>query len=661
MGYFDDIQTAEPQKTAQPQSAVRLDAIEPPNWLEQQLARIDLPWGVEYGLNRARGVAMGMADPVVGGVQLAANVVGSGEGINKAIAEKERAYQAERQSVGSEGVDFARTAGNIASPVNLAAARIPFAATTGRRIVQGATMGAAGGAMEPVTDDQREFWGQKGAQTATGAAFGGVAAPVMGKLGDALARRIQTVGGAVRSAQQVDDVVDKALADVGQTINDLPPGALNSLRQQVADAMRQGKKLDAGAMLRKADFDEAGIPALQGQLTRDPMQFAREQNLRGVAGVGEPIAERLSTQNSQIRAALNDARTGARDSFNAGTDLSGSLDNVDKLLRSHIDDLYGKARDHLGRAAPMDAHAFSQSANDALDGQMLGSVLPPQARSILNDISSGKIPFNVNTAVQIDSTLSALQRSGSKAESLAIGKVRDALNSAPIADNVGMDAKAAFDTARKAAKERFSMHDAIPALKAAADGSVAPDDFVRRFVVNGKTNDVKGLADVLKKADPDAYKQARAQLGDHLYRAAFGDDVIGGKSVATERFNKALRDVGTEKLAAFFSPQEVAQLKRMGRISAYIHQAPAGSAVNSSNTASTMLNLAARVPGVSPLVGAVKSAASSIDNAATVRRAVNADIPATAADLSPDQANALAALLSGGSFALGGLGGAAFR
>jgi len=57
------------------------------------------------------------------------------------------------------------------------------------------------------------------------------------------------------------------------------------------------------------------------------------------------------------------------------------------------------------------------------------------------------------------------------------------------------------------------LQDAVPALKAAADGAVAPDDFVRRFVVGGKTNEVKGLAQVLKQSDPAAYQEARAQLG----------------------------------------------------------------------------------------------------------------------------------------------------
>lgn len=50
----------------------------------------------------------------------------------------------------------------------------------------------------------------------------------------------------------------------------------------------------------------------------------------------------------------------------------------------------------------------------------------------------------------------------------------------------------------------------MPALKAAADGTVAPDDFIRRFVLNGKVEELQGMAKILKATDPDAYGQARS-------------------------------------------------------------------------------------------------------------------------------------------------------
>ena len=42
-------------------------------------------------------------------------VADMGDGINKAITNKENEYQAERKAVGADGFDIARFAGNVAS------------------------------------------------------------------------------------------------------------------------------------------------------------------------------------------------------------------------------------------------------------------------------------------------------------------------------------------------------------------------------------------------------------------------------------------------------------------------------------------------------------------------------------------------------------------
>ena len=71
MGMFDDLM----EPGAAPASApVRFDPAGEPNQFERLLAKITIPESAQWGLNRARGFAMGAADPVVGAVQLAANI-----------------------------------------------------------------------------------------------------------------------------------------------------------------------------------------------------------------------------------------------------------------------------------------------------------------------------------------------------------------------------------------------------------------------------------------------------------------------------------------------------------------------------------------------------------------------------------------------------------
>ncbi len=54
-------------------------------------------------------------------------------------------------------------------------------------------------------------------------------------------------------------------------------------------------------------------------------------------------------------------------------------------------------------------------------------------------------------------------------------------------------------------------------------------------------------------------------------------------------FNKALNQIGDRKLAIFFSPEEIAQLKATGRAASYMQAQPVGSAVNNSNSGALML------------------------------------------------------------------------
>ena len=58
-------------------------------------------------------------------------------------------------------------------------------------------------------------------------------------------------------------------------------------------------------------------------------------------------------------------------------------------------------------------------------------------------------------------------------------------------------------------------------------------------------------ADLLKVTSPEAWQEARAQIGEYLKRAAFGENGAGDKAIAPERFQQAIRALGSERLGAF--------------------------------------------------------------------------------------------------------------
>lgn len=674
MGLFDDIPIEQSGASfSDVPMQERLNAVEPANWLERQLAQITLPKQAEWGLNRARGFAMGMADPSVGAVQLAANVTGYGKPVNKAIQQKEAEYEADRMAVTDPsisslitgqkdpGFDWARMSGNVASPVNLLAAKIPFAATTGKRIAQGAAMGGAAGAMQPVVDGTDSFGSQKASQIGFGAVSGGALAPVLGKLGEMVMRRISAPTAAANASIETDRILREAMDEIGTSINDLPPQAIATLRAQVLNALKTGKKLDPAAMLRSEDFKSVGIKPLLGQITRDPMQYARELNLRGVSGVGEPIAARLAEQNRAIQQGVGALRNGAIDDMPlAGEQLSGALKKADDSIRSHVSGLYSAARQSAGKDLDVPLQGLAQDVADVLDrfGKLPDGVMN-QLRKIGLDPATPGNQKQIFTIESADKLLKSINENDpgafkDKVTHTALGVLRDSVkNSVTAVDATG----GPFAPAVAAAAKRFKMHEVVPSLRAAAEGSVAPDDFVRRFVINGKANELHGMAKVLKASDPAAYDQARAQIGAHLNRSAFGENVTADKPFSAERFNKALREIGDSRLGAFFTPDEVAKLKVLGRVGAYIHQAPSASVPNYSGTASALMNLSNRIPGAPAVVSLANAAKTSVDNANVVRRSVAAVPPVTRAGLSPADMKRLSDILSVGAFGAGTVGG----
>jgi hypothetical protein len=339
MGIFDDLVPSQPAQPKQEKGAL--------DWVADTFGPNGNLRGSAIG-----GVMQGMADPVVGAVQTAANLPGAkgvfGDLVNNAIKSKDAEYEAARADSGRSGVDAARLVGNVASPVNLvAAAKVPLAATTMGRIGQGAALGGASGAMEPVNNTEN-FWPEKLKQIGAGTLGGAVATPILGKIGDKIARK-SSAGVAQATQQEIDVAVDSALQGTGQTAADISPQMLQGLRDEVSKAFSSGQKLDAAALLRKKDFEAAGIDPLLGQITRDPMQFAQELNLRGLAGVGDPIAARLNGQALALKNGVGQYAGDAAESFKAGEQISTSLKGIDESMRQRVTGLYQAARNDAGK------------------------------------------------------------------------------------------------------------------------------------------------------------------------------------------------------------------------------------------------------------------------------------------------------------------------
>lgn len=495
------------------------------------------------------------------------------------------------------------------------------------QLVSAAGAGGAAGA-------SREAGGSPEMQAVAGL-FGGLAAPAalagVRRVAQAGADTVTKLAAPQMVQQRVDNQINLTLRRAGVDWNGLESSVKAQVRKDVADALKNGDELSADAMRRLVEFRRVGATPTAGSISLDPVQITREKNLAKIgANSSDPILQRLAQVENQNNATfirnLNDSGAArAADPFATGESLIGALQGRDAAARQNIGSLYSQARDSSGRSAQLDGASFTRRANELLQQNLAGK-LPGQIESALNDIASGKVPLTVDHAEQLKTVLARIQRSTSDGnERYAMGLIRQALEEAPLRQSArvnpgnlpavpgtvppstagaGQESIDAFNRARAANRSYMGELESNPALAAAVDGA-APDNFFNRFVVRGNVGDVQAMRDSItpQRINPQnlpataeqiralpaaegrqALEATKNAIADHLKRQALGGaaDEVGNFSQSA--YNKALREIGDRKLALFFSPQEIQQLKAVGRVSSYTQFQPRGSAVNNSNS-----------------------------------------------------------------------------
>jgi|GEM_PF-3814031 hypothetical protein len=531
-------------------------------------------------------------------------------------AENDR-YEASRKlDTGSQnpGVDWMRIGGNIAatSPAIL----IPGgnSATLGTRALSGGVGGALAGAS--MFSDQATPAAKTG-QAAIGGLLGSAAPVALSKMvdigsgllnkGNVVTTRAGQVLSGASSPAQVNLTIQQTLGARGIDFSRLSAEAQAALSDDVRATLRAGAAVSADDIERKAAMLAFDLRPTAAQVTRDPKRWAFERNTADIEGAGDRLKARFVQQNQQLYGAAEKIKgaTGgvSPDAHEASGTALSSLLKMDAGKRAAVDSAYDAARNEAGRYVALDHVAFVKQANDALDAGMLGHYLPEQVKNILNDVATGKTPLNVNVAAQIDTVLSAAQRGAMPAEQKAIGVVRTALADAPAADAMGDAARAAFDSARGMARQRFAQIENTPSLKAALDGA-APDQFFGKFVLRGNASDLQALKQSLS-SDPQAWNNLRGQTVEWLTdRATLGKGADGVFSGAQLR--KAMATLGDQRMRVLFSPEEFANLKTLSKAASAATETPAftraGVGSNTAEKLSNLLSKGANLPYLRELV-----------------------------------------------------------
>jgi hypothetical protein len=496
-----------------------------------------------------------------------------------------------------------------------------------QQLASAGAAGAAGGYT-------RETGGNAGSQLLASLAAG-VAVPAAMGAGQRIgAAARQMVNRPAPTPAQIDIQITRALGGSGLDLTQIGPEVHAAVRNDVAQALKVSDDLDPEALRRLVDYRMTGLTPTVGKLTRDPATFTQEENLMRVgANSKDKAAQQLgsikNTNNNKLIDLMNSSGAATSDDAIGGANkIMGALQSRDARAQSIIGRLYDRARDSSGRSAPLDPSAFTQRAGDLLHEANVESFLTPDIRNKLNGFASGKIPLTVEIAEQFKTGIGRLQRNSTDGNVRhALGLVRQALDEAPLvgaqpagavgsnqlmaggqlanaqAAGVGQEAIDAFNRARRVNRLYMQTVEDTPALAAVRDG-VEPDKFVQQFIIgNGAKASVAGVDSLYQqiKGNPEAMGAVKGQMARYLKSEALNGarDEVGNFSQSG--FNDALSRIGERKLRMFFSPDEVDQLKAIGRVGSYEQVAPAGAFPNRSNTAGAISGILDRIIGSSVL------------------------------------------------------------
>jgi len=529
--------------------------------------------------------------------------------VDARVAKREGAYQGERKSAGQDGLDWWRIGGNVANPVSWFGGS-PASTSVMAGLKAGAASGAFQAMMQPVATEGNFLW-DKATQAVVGGALGGTLSGALQLMRPAFSLATRAVRDALGAsddkiaAASAERITAQTLKEAGVDPAKVDPSLYSSMRQEVVDALKAGVDPNPSVMANRADAGALPVPIhmTRGQASGDAMQFAFEQRAAGLEGVGEPISDLMAAQNRALIENLNvlGASRGVQP-FDASQRIIQHIEGVDAALRTQIKEAYSAVKNSAGQSARVSTEGFLNAAKSRLtEGRPelagltgLADYLPEAVRKQYNDIAIGKLPLTVDTIQFLDRAWGGVQR-GATDDTIraSVGALRSALNDSPVDDVLGQESMVAYNAAKRMAKQRFDLIAANPAYKAIEDGArrAQPDTFFQNYVSGATVQELKALKALI---GDDNVSMLQDTLIGNLKRVALNraSDERGVFSQAA--YNKVLQDpVQAPRLRELFAnnSKTLDQLYRVGRVSENLIKIPAGSKVNTSNSAAQGANI----------------------------------------------------------------------
>jgi hypothetical protein len=501
---------------------------------------------------------------------------------------------------------FGEVTGFMVNPANKLVPGFGGPATTlTGSVVKGGAQGAiANPVVTPVTEEEKPFLTEKINQGLTGSVGGAAFSGGLKLLGDALSKGVNAARskfGGMAPEGEMNAVTTKILTDSGLDPNKVPTEFFNSLKDQAATALKTGDVKSFKQFV--SNYSEANslpvpVPMLRGQLTRDPMQYAVEQNLRGVQNVGEPIQKVLREQNTALLSNLDSFGASRGQAITeSGHFLRNTLKKADEVEAQKVRDAYTAFKNSTGKDLDVPLTGLAQDYAKVLKDYGKDQI-PQGVRNNLDSLGllKGK-QMKVTTIEDAENLIKVINRNYDpskqpKGTINALDDLRRSIENSIKGAGAGESGQAGqlAQAARKAAKERFDTIADIPALRDTMKGK-EPDKFLQNHILQGNVDQISKLRDYLAKSSPETL----TQLQNDVMRV-IKNRVTNNVSGENAKFSHAglkdfLSDASASRLKTFLTPEQFQGLKQLNRVAENALYEPVSAAVNKSNTASAAANL----------------------------------------------------------------------
>jgi hypothetical protein len=437
------------------------------------------------------------------------------------------------------------------------------------------------------------------------------------KAGEGVVTGAQAVRNAVMpSEQQLVAQYNARIAAGGGTAPGGSVGAMATPDRATVDAMLASASPELQAKITSYPTELVDIKALENQLKGDKFgyQLTKGEALQDAAMMSDEFNKRA--KNPELLSRLEDRDVKIAEGFNtlaakAAPDLPGGMTLVD-FGQTAIDQLIAKDKLRLddiklkyealekanGGSFPIDTNKLKADVDAQLSKKVLQTYAKNNMASYLTDLENfqkrGSMTFDEFENLRTNLAEEMRTNSAGNARKVAF-VIRDALEKLPMSESL-QTIKPLADAARNANKARHDILDTNPAYRAAVKDTrldselasglehVAADKFIKKFVIDGATGDVKRLVSELGE-NSLGHQAAQAGLIKHLENVAVGSrGVINQKS-----FNDALNKTIGKKLFDVMPNETAVDLKDLADLARLTEHVGGKGFANTSNTVPAMM------------------------------------------------------------------------